>query len=570
MFDECAWPQAKQAAAARSPARHTGKGDHTMTLFRTLSLRQKFGVVGIISSLLLCLSLVTSMHGIREMAGEFSTYVDRDQAVSLALKDLYAQGLQSEQATRNILLNPSDEKAAKNYQQAMEDFDRAYALVAAKADTPESSSEIQQVLTLWKEAAALRQQVQILAKEGKNQEALQLLVKEETPKWRQVKDKLFHLGSERIKHMEGSKRDFVLLSHRTLVVSLLLGAFAIMCTVVLMLAAVMGMTRSIGQMSSMMDGIAHGEGDLTQRLTVTSGDELGHLAKGFNLFLSKLHGLISDVARTTGQVSLAARQMTATASQIAGGTERVASQAESVSTAGEEMTATSISIAQNCGIVADRSRNASTAARAGAAVVEETVLGMGRIAERVRESAHTVASLGARSDQIGTIIGTIEDIADQTNLLALNAAIEAARAGEQGRGFAVVADEVRALAERTTKATREIGDMIKSIQSETRTAVGVMEEGVTEAEKGTSEAAKSGEALKDILDQINGVTAQVDLITVAAEEQTATTSEISKNIHQITLVVHDAAQGAQQSAAAANQLSELAASLQGVIGHFKL
>jgi len=193
-----------------------------------------------------------------------------------------------------------------------------------------------------------------------------------------------------------------------------------------------------------------------------------------------------------------------------------------------------------------------------------------RVTERVKNSARTVESLGARSEQIGEIVGTIEDIADQTNLLALNAAIEAARAGEQGRGFAVVADEVRALAERTTKATREISEMIKSIQNETRRAVIAMEEGLNEVAKGTEKAAKSGEALEQILVQINSVTAQIHQVATAAEEQTATTAEISSNMHQITDVVHQTSTGAQQSAAAADSLARLSDELQRLVMQFKL
>jgi methyl-accepting chemotaxis protein len=234
------------------------------------------------------------------------------------------------------------------------------------------------------------------------------------------------------------------------------------------------------------------------------------------------------------------------------------------------MSATSGDIAQNCQMAAEGSNQASQAASAGSEVVNNTVLVMSRIASRVQETAKTVESLGARSDQIGAIVATIQDIADQTNLLALNAAIEAARAGEQGRGFAVVADEVRALAERTTKATREISEMIKAIQSETKGAVVAMEAGVSEVEKGTAEASKSGQALQEILEQINAVTMQVNQVATAAEEQTATTSEISNNIHQITEVVQDTAKGAQESAAAASQLGRTAEELQRIVGQFKL
>jgi methyl-accepting chemotaxis protein len=161
---------------------------------------------------------------------------------------------------------------------------------------------------------------------------------------------------------------------------------------------------------------------------------------------------------------------------------------------------------------------------------------MRKIADRVQNTARTVDSLGERSDQIGAIVATIEDIADQTNLLALNAAIEAARAGEMGRGFAVVADEVRALAERTTKATREIGEMIKAIQSETKSAVAAMNQGVQEVEAGTHDAERSGAALEQILAEIDAVTDQVKQISTAAEEQSATTGEITDNMSFFTSI----------------------------------
>ncbi len=255
---------------------------------------------------------------------------------------------------------------------------------------------------------------------------------------------------------------------------------------------------------------------------------------------------------------------------MATGAEEVSAQAATVATAGEEMSATSGDIANNCQLAAEGSQQASSAAVSGSKVVDETISVMNSITERVTNSAKAVESLGARSDQIGAIVGTIEDIADQTNLLALNAAIEAARAGEQGRGFAVVADEVRALAERTTRATREISEMIKAIQQETRDAVVAMEEGVREVARGSGKAAESGQALESILQQINDVTAQIHQVATAAEEQTATTSEISNNMHQITAVVAQTASGAQDSAAAASTLASLSDELRGIVRQFKL
>jgi methyl-accepting chemotaxis protein len=251
------------------------------------------------------------------------------------------------------------------------------------------------------------------------------------------------------------------------------------------------------------------------------------------------------------------------------GIENAAAQATSVATATEEMSATSGNIAKNCSIASESSLHSNKLASEGASVIQATVDGMTRIADRVKSMAMVMESLGLRSDQIGAIVGTIEDIADQTNLLALNAAIEAARAGEQGRGFAVVADEVRALAERTTRATREIGEMIKSIQKETKIAVNAMEEGVAEVARGTEDAARSGEALQGILHQISEVTQQIHLISTAAEEQTATTSEISSNIHKITDTFSKVAQASRETSTETNNLNKLSEDLQDTVRRFK-
>ena len=317
-------------------------------------------------------------------------------------------------------------------------------------------------------------------------------------------------------------------------------------------------------------GNAMAHGDLSRRVRLTSKDELGTIGGSFDAMADSFSQAIRRVSESSAQVAVAASQVNATAERIATGAEEVASQSQTVATAGEEMSATSGSIAQNCQMAAEGAQRASRSAQNGAKVVEDTIEVMGQIADKVQESSRTVQSLGARSDQIGAIIGTIEDIADQTNLLALNAAIEAARAGEQGRGFAVVADEVRALAERTTRATREIGEMIKAIQNETKGAVSAMEQGVRQVEAGTIEASKSGAALREILEQINDVAMQVNQIATAAEEQTATTGEISNNMQQITEVVQQTSRNAQESATAAANLTGNAEELQRLVQQFKM
>jgi methyl-accepting chemotaxis protein len=353
---------------------------------------------------------------------------------------------------------------------------------------------------------------------------------------------------------------------KVLVVSLM--AVCIVLGVVISLTIARMISLPLRRLSRDVDRVA--AGDLNLRFEQAGTDEVGQLARAFSAMVENLRGMIGHVNSTANRIVTASTQLMASAEQIAAGAEEVAAQAATVATAGEEMSATSGDIAQSCQMAAEVSHQASSKASTGVEVVEATVQVMSRIASRVNETAKSVGNLGSRSDQIGEIVGTIQDIADQTNLLALNAAIEAARAGEQGRGFAVVADEVRALAERTTKATREIGEMIKAIQVDTKSAVAAMEEGVREVEQGTAEAAKSGQALHEILEQIDAVSMQINQVATAAEEQTATTSEISSNIHQITDVVQTTAKGAHETANAARQLDTLAEELQRLVGQFGL
>lgn len=316
--------------------------------------------------------------------------------------------------------------------------------------------------------------------------------------------------------------------------------------------------------------IAQGEGDLTRRLPIHSTNEIGELSEWFNTFVGKLHGIISKVSGSSLQLASSALELQLTSRQMTESIAQLSSQSTSLATAGEEMSATSGDIANNCHHAATNANGASRKANQGAEVVGQSISVMNSIAERVKNAAATVDALGVRSEQIGAIIGTIEDIADQTNLLALNAAIEAARAGEQGRGFAVVADEVRALAERTTRATKEIGEMIKAIQKETRDAVSSMEQSVTQVEQGTSHASESGRSLQEILDIINDVTEQIGQIATAAEEQTATTREISGNVMNLNDLAQQNDHALHETAVAANDVSRQAEELKELVGQFRL
>jgi len=316
--------------------------------------------------------------------------------------------------------------------------------------------------------------------------------------------------------------------------------------------------------------VAQGEGDLTRRVEITSNDEVAELAKWFNTFMDKLQEILCQVSSNTQSLATASEDISASSRDQAKGAESQKDQTTQVAAAMQEMAATVHEVSENSNKAAAASQKAAEMAREGGRVVEETLSKMRTIANSVGDTARKVQELGKRSDEIGRISGVIEDIADQTNLLALNAAIEAARAGEQGRGFAVVADEVRKLAERTGAATKEISAMICTIQSETKTAVAAMEAGSKEVESGVESTRRAGDSLQQIIQMSEQVLEMVTQIATAATQQAAATQEIDSSVDQIARIASSTEAGVQQTAGALQDLSALALQLRRLVGQFRL
>ncbi|MBD3217712.1 MAG: HAMP domain-containing protein [candidate division Zixibacteria bacterium] len=368
-----------------------------------------------------------------------------------------------------------------------------------------------------------------------------------------------------------------------------------------------GIAKPVANISRVADGVAVGEID--QQIEIESRDEIGKLAQSFrklidymkelavgaeniarndltteiepksekdvlgNAFKTMSDNLIKTVRQigdNASQLVSAATEVASTSEQMSRGAQDQTNQITQISTAIEEMTATILESSKNAGEASDASRSASDTAADGGKVVSETIEGMQGISEVVKQSSGSIGKLSGSAEQIGEIISVIDDIADQTNLLALNAAIEAARAGEQGRGFAVVADEVRKLAERSGNATKEITDMIKGIQRETSEAVTSMESGIQKVESGQDLANKAGSSLTEIVNMSQSVMDMIQQIATATEEQSAAAEQISKSIENISSVTRETSSGAEQAASAAEQLNRQADGLKTMVSRFKI
>jgi methyl-accepting chemotaxis protein len=318
-----------------------------------------------------------------------------------------------------------------------------------------------------------------------------------------------------------------------------------------------------------MDSFSNG--DLTVYIKAKNDDDdIGKLFNGFNTAVTNIKNMIGQVKEAVEATASASTQISSSAEEMAAGAQEQSAQTAEVAAAMEEMSRTVVETAANATNSAEASRSASEKANEGAKKLNASKAGMQQIVKATDTVGTNISSLAGKTDQIGEIAQVIDDIADQTNLLALNAAIEAARAGEQGRGFAVVADEVRKLAERTTKATKEIAETIKAIQVEAKEANSSMEEAGVAVKSGMELNDEVGVVLTDILESVDDVSQQINQVAAASEEQSATAEQVSSNIESINNVANESAAVVQQIASASEDLNRLTENLSELVQQFNL
>ena len=540
-------------------------------MFKKISIKARLTAAFLTVITLFGLGTWTALRGVLVSSDHFDSFFAENYVRQTAYQNMFSEGLLSGIALRNLVLNPTLKKPYSVTPKAIARFDAAYqnAVKLAKAD-PEILEQLKQIDNFWQKSRAAKLKALELMKANKVDDAKQLLVTEEHPNWRKVRiavQKLAMAEETRAKQLRAALlQDKDATIRNTTILSLL----ALLLGGAVALLIVGNIRNAFQRIIDSLNDIASGGGDLTQRLDDSGRDEVAAMGRAFNQFVGKIQNLIRQIADTGNQLTQSAGNMTEHSTETKYSMNQQESKVEQVATAMNEMTATVQEVARHAAEASNAAQAADSEAVAGSQIVKQVVHAINDLATEVRESAGTIASLEQSTEQIGTVLDVIRGIAEQTNLLALNAAIEAARAGEHGRGFAVVADEVRTLASRTQQSTQEIHSMIEKLQEGSKSAVQAMDHSQEKTARVVEEANRAGDALNTITEAVSRIADMNTQIATAAEEQSAVSEDINQNVVSISTLAQQAAASAEHTASLSQDLEHVADALQQSISVFKV